>query len=93
MIERYIAPALTFTVLIGGHIAIVMAMFASPAPQATVQAQRPPASTPVTQLETVVVTGKRLQPAPQVVSTEKSTLAPASRPAEGRGVLLRRAAD
>jgi len=34
MIERFIAPALTFAVLLGGHVAIAAALFASPAPQA-----------------------------------------------------------
>ncbi len=56
MIERFIAPALTFTVLIGGHLAIAMAMFSSPAP---VQPTEQVAKAPVMQLERVVVTGKR----------------------------------
>jgi hypothetical protein len=33
MIERFIAPALTFAVLVGGHVAIAIALFAGPAPQ------------------------------------------------------------
>ena len=55
MIERFIAPALTFTVLIAGHLAIAMAMFGSPA----AQPQEQIATAPVIQLETVVVTAKR----------------------------------
>jgi hypothetical protein len=34
MIERFIAPTLTFIVLVGGHVAIATALFAGPAPQA-----------------------------------------------------------
>ncbi len=55
MIERFIAPALTFTVLIAGHLAIAMAMFGSPAPQPAEQF----AKAPVIQLEPVVIIGKR----------------------------------
>ena len=55
MIERFIAPALTFTVLIAGHLAIAMAMFGSPAVQPETQV----AAAPVIQLETVVITAKR----------------------------------
>jgi hypothetical protein len=55
MIERFIAPALTFTVLIGGHVAIAMAMFSSPAAQDAVQAK----TAPVVVMEAVIVTGKR----------------------------------
>ncbi|MBC7955299.1 MAG: hypothetical protein H7Y33_05440 [Cytophagales bacterium] len=56
MIERFIAPALTFTVLIAGHVAIVSAMFGSPA---TRPAEAQMTKTPVIQLEAVVITGKR----------------------------------
>ena len=55
MIERFIAPALTFTVLIAGHLAIAMAMLGSPAAQPQTQV----AAAPVIQLETVVITAKR----------------------------------
>ncbi|HEX3141828.1 MAG TPA: hypothetical protein VHQ87_17365 [Rhizobacter sp.] len=55
MIERFIAPALTFAVLIAGHVAIASAMFAAPA----AQTQQPVAKAPVIQLEAVIVTGKR----------------------------------
>ena len=34
MIERFIAPALTFAVLLGGHVAIATALFSGSAPQA-----------------------------------------------------------
>jgi hypothetical protein len=37
MIERFIAPALTFVVLVAGHVAIASALFAGPAPQAADQ--------------------------------------------------------
>ncbi|MEO8152435.1 MAG: hypothetical protein ABI605_05145 [Rhizobacter sp.] len=57
MIERYIAPALTFAVLISGHLAIAMAMFATPVAQQPIEQM---AKTPVIQLEAVVVTGKRI---------------------------------
>lgn len=33
MIERFIAPALTFIVLVGGHVAVATALFVGPAPQ------------------------------------------------------------
>lgn len=57
MIERFIAPALTFTVLISGHLAIAMAMFGS---TTTVQpAEQLVAKAPVIQLEPVIITGKR----------------------------------
>ena len=55
MIERFIAPALTFTVLIAGHLAIAMAMFGSPAVHPKAQL----VAVPVIQLETVVITAKR----------------------------------
>lgn len=55
MIERFIAPALTFAVLIAGHVAIASAMFGAPAPQP----EQPVAKAPVIQLEAVIVTGKR----------------------------------
>ena len=55
MIERFIAPALTFTVLIAGHGAIAMAMFGSPAVQPAAQI----VAAPVIQLEAVVITAKR----------------------------------
>ncbi|MBX3622792.1 MAG: hypothetical protein KF891_22725 [Rhizobacter sp.] len=45
MIERYIAPALTFAVLLGGHIAIATALFAGPAPTLEQVAQAPAAAT------------------------------------------------
>lgn len=54
-IDRILAPVLTFAVLIGGHVAIASALFASPAPKpAEVVAQAP-----VIQLEEVVIIGKR----------------------------------
>ena len=56
MIERFIAPALTFTVLIAGHLAIAMAMFGSPS---AAQPQEQIAAAPVIQFETVMVTAKR----------------------------------
>jgi hypothetical protein len=56
MIERFIAPALTFSVLIAGHVAIASALFASPAVQPAEQV----AKAPVIQLETVVITAKRV---------------------------------
>jgi len=55
MIERFIAPALTFTVLIAGHGAIAMAMFGAPAVQPAAQI----VAAPVIQLEAVVITAKR----------------------------------
>ena len=56
MIERYIAPALTFAVLISGHVAIAMALFATPLAQ---QPAGQMAKAPIIQLEAVVITGKR----------------------------------
>ena len=56
MIERFIAPVLTFSVLIAGHVAIASALFASPAVQSAQQV----AKAPVIQLETVVITAKRV---------------------------------
>ena len=56
MIERFIAPALTFAVLIAGHVAIATALFAAPAAEPTEAV----AQAPVIQLETVVITGKRV---------------------------------
>lgn len=56
MIERYVAPALTFSVLIAGHLAIAMAMFSGP----VVQTTEPVAQAPVIQLDTVIVTAKRV---------------------------------
>jgi hypothetical protein len=48
MIERFIAPALTFAVLVGGHIAIATALLAGPAPQ---QADSPVLSARAVQAE------------------------------------------
>jgi hypothetical protein len=56
MIERFIAPVLTFSTLIAGHVAIAMALFATPAVQPTEQV----AKTPVIQLEAVLITAKRV---------------------------------
>jgi len=56
MIERFIAPVLTFSVLIAGHVAIASTLFASPVVQSAEQV----AKAPVIQLEMVVVTGKRV---------------------------------
>jgi hypothetical protein len=56
MIERFIAPALTFSVLVAGHVAIASALFAGPAAAPA----QPMASQPVIQLEAVIVTGKRV---------------------------------
>lgn len=56
MIERLFAPALTFIVLIGGHVAIATAMLATPTAQPGAQT----AATPVIQLEAVVITAKRV---------------------------------
>jgi len=55
MIERFIAPVLTFSVLIAGHIAIATALFSSPAAQPVEQVAKAPAL----QLEAVVITAKR----------------------------------
>jgi len=55
MIERFIAPALTFATLIAGHVAIATALFATPAAQST----EPVVKAPVIQLEAVVITAKR----------------------------------
>jgi hypothetical protein len=55
MIERYFAPALTFAVLISGHVAIAMALFATPAAQPVAEMAKAPAL----QLEAVVITAKR----------------------------------
>jgi hypothetical protein len=55
MIERFIAPVLTFATLIAGHVAIATALFATPAAQSTEQV----AKAPVIQLEAVVITAKR----------------------------------
>ena len=55
MIERFIAPGLTFSGLIAGHVAIAMALFSSPATQPVEQVAKAPAI----QLEAVVITAKR----------------------------------
>ena len=56
MIERFIAPVLTFAVLIAGHVAIASALFAGPTAAPATQI----AKTPVIRLEAVVITGKRV---------------------------------
>jgi hypothetical protein len=55
MIERFIAPVLTYSVLIAGHVVIASALFAAPAAKPV----DPLAKAPVVQLEAVIVTGKR----------------------------------
>ncbi|MGY4828245.1 hypothetical protein ACVNIS_06690 [Sphaerotilaceae bacterium SBD11-9] len=58
MFERIAAPALTFLVLIAGHVAIASALLGSPAAaQPAAELAKVPA--PVIQLEAVVITGKR----------------------------------
>ena len=56
MTERLIAPFLTFSVLIAGHVVIASALLGTPA-QKPVEQQL--AKAPVIQLEAVVITGKR----------------------------------
>jgi len=90
MIDRIFAPALTFVMLIGGTAAIASALFFEPRPEALAAQGGTPQ---VIVMEKVIVTGKRSQLAPQVAATEKISPPPASQAAEGRGVLLRRAAD
>jgi hypothetical protein len=60
MFERIAAPALTFLVLIAGHVAIASALLGSPSDK-TLQhaAELAKAKAPVVQLEAVVITGKR----------------------------------
>jgi hypothetical protein len=57
MFERLVAPALTFLVLIAGHVAIASALLGTPAARPAAQVAKAPA--PVVQLEAVIVTGKR----------------------------------
>ncbi|HET7792938.1 MAG TPA: hypothetical protein VFL64_06100 [Rhizobacter sp.] len=57
MFERIAAPALTFLVLIAGHVAIASALLATPVAQPAAEMAKSPA--PVIQLEAVVITGKR----------------------------------
>ncbi|MGY4831381.1 hypothetical protein ACVNIS_22610 [Sphaerotilaceae bacterium SBD11-9] len=56
MIERFIAPVLTFSVLIAGHVAIASALLGAPAAKPVEQQM---AKAPVIQLEAVIITGKR----------------------------------
>ena len=57
MFERIAAPALTFLLLIAGHVAIASALLGTPAAQPAAEVAKAPA--PVIQLEAVVITGKR----------------------------------
>ncbi len=60
MIDRYIAPALTFLVLIAGHVVVISSLFTTPAAQPAVNTVVATTnSAPVIVLERVVVTGKR----------------------------------
>ena len=68
MIDRYFTGALTFALLIGGTLAIGSALFGMDrpgAPKASTDAQAA-----VVQLPTVVIVGRRLQPASSVASTD-----------------------
>ena len=59
MFDRIAAPALTFLVLIAGHVAIASALLGgAPATKPAVELAKNPAPAVVV-LETVVVTGKR----------------------------------
>jgi hypothetical protein len=87
MLDRILAPALTFIVLIGSTIAFALALFYEPRPEVTVAQGMP---TPPVVLETVVITGKR---AVKPATSAKSATAPTHLAAEGRGVLLHRAQD
>ena len=60
MFDRYIAPVLTFSVLIAGHVVIASALLGAPkAPSADSQQLVRAKPVPVVQLDTVIVTGKR----------------------------------
>ena len=58
MFERIAAPALTFLVLIAGHVAIASALLGTPAARPAAELAKA-APAPVIQLEAVIVTGKR----------------------------------
>ena len=55
MIERFFAPALTFSVLIAGLVAIATSLFGG----ATAQPVEQVVKAPALQLETVVITARR----------------------------------
>ncbi len=57
MFERIAAPALTFVVLIAGHVALASALLGTPAAKPAAEVAKAPA--PVIQLEAVIITGKR----------------------------------
>ena len=68
MIDRYFTAALTFALFIGGTMAIGSELFGmgrQAAPKTTLAAQAT-----VVQLPTVVVIGRRIQPASAVASTD-----------------------
>ncbi len=67
MIDRYFTAALTFALLVGGTLAIGSALFGMERPGAPKTSTR--AQHAVLQLPTVVITGKRLQAASAVAST------------------------
>ena len=91
MIDRIFAPLLTFVMLVASTAAFAAILLASPRTEETVVAQgMPPAAV---MLETVVIDVKRTPAAPQVAGDDKPSPAPASQPAEGRSVLMHRAAD
>jgi hypothetical protein len=48
MIDRFIAPALTFSLLIAGHLVIVAALVNGPSPQRVEMMAKAPAATTTT---------------------------------------------
>ena len=71
MIDRLFTATLTFCLLIGGTLAIGSAMLGLDQPVAAPQAAA--ASTPVVQLERVVIVGKRLSPTTDVAQSDSET--------------------
>lgn len=70
MIDRYFSAALTLSLLIGGTLAIGSALFGMDRPGAPKSSAH--AQARVVQLPTVVIVGKRIQPASEVASTESA---------------------
>lgn len=87
MIDRFLAPVLTFVTLIAATAGFGSALLYSPGSEA-VLAQ--PTPTEIIVLETVTITAQREQPQARLADGRKNAPAAASHAAEGRGFLLQR---
>ena len=87
MIDRILAPLLTFVTLIAATAGFGSALLFTPRSEVLLAQGMP--TEPIV-LEAVLITAQREKPQAQLAGSGKKAPAPASHAAEGRGVLLQR---